>query len=574
MTAVLRSVKFLNFTAPTSENTHSYFNKVPSQYWQLKHYLSFCLKNDEVILPWSTVYDAWQTSLNFISKNCNKRFPGCVSSFCTELCNICNTYEGSVVLENCEKFYEEFYQRSIDLQFAERLRLLEFTIFSEHNLTKYLRKSDKKRIGEDNEEPSSFSEKRIRREEYNVDNYVLKDHTAISFSDEESETEEISQPVTEQEENSPFNTWILTTGKNVSQVLEDFRSKIPKPKAYLYPAFFGILDLSGEDTEVKKLFTDDEWSEMKNDFSKTVEFKDIKDNNKPEGANNSGGENTTTTSDTNKNTTTNTSNEAKQRSQEEMLYDLFDKIQEAIRKKPDDLITAIEKCTIEGNPKINSIRRLIQTYAYNLERLQTSITKAIGEIQSIASAFITNSMKKPTDRSLIGQKCDFRVTSDGFEMVIGLRSGGLPEACKSKKLDDKIDLMVAMRDVLLQEAIENNGVECIDFKQLYTIGVHSYGFFYNVYAMDWKSRGLWRLGLLKKTKLPQSNLQLLIIEKLVVTLLRIESTLNHIETIRNDLVMKASRLHRKGRTSIILKQYAVCEQRVRRIRILKDLYKD
>lgn len=40
--------------------------------------------------------------------------------------------------------------------------------------------------------------------------------------------------------------------------------------------------------------------------------------------------------------------------------------------------------------------------------------------------------------------------------------------------------------------------------------------------MDWKSRGLWRLGLLKKTKLPQSNAQLLMIEKLVVTLLRIE----------------------------------------------------
>ena len=48
------------------------------------------------------------------------------------------------------------------------------------------------------------------------------------------------------------------------------------------------------------------------------------------------------------------------------------------------------------------------------------------------------------------------------------------------------------------------------------------GFYYNVYAMDWRAKGLWRLGLLKKTKLPQSNGQLLIIEKLVTTLLRIE----------------------------------------------------
>jgi hypothetical protein len=41
------------------------------------------------------------------------------------------------------------------------------------------------------------------------------------------------------------------------------------------PIFFGILDLSSEDEEIKKLFTDDEWSEMKSDFNKMVEFKDI-----------------------------------------------------------------------------------------------------------------------------------------------------------------------------------------------------------------------------------------------------------------------------------------------------------
>ena len=41
------------------------------------------------------------------------------------------------------------------------------------------------------------------------------------------------------------------------------------------PTFFGILDLSGEDTEVKELFTDEEWCEMISDFSKTVTFHDI-----------------------------------------------------------------------------------------------------------------------------------------------------------------------------------------------------------------------------------------------------------------------------------------------------------
>ncbi|CAG8621377.1 1146_t:CDS:10 [Ambispora gerdemannii] len=604
MTAVLRTKAYLGYTVPEENNTHIYFKKAEAQFWKLKHYLEFRLKSDEIILPWSTVYNDWQNSLNLIAKNSIRKAPGCITIFCKDLLEICKTFEGFTIRKSCEELYNEFYQLSLDKQISERIRLLDSTIFTERKFSEFLRNaSSKKRIGEDNEEASSSSEKRVRYEEYNVDNVPselfkghkvydyddeISDVKTMNFSNEESETEEISQPEVVQVESSPFNAWILSTGKNVSQVLENFRSTIPKSKAYLYPAFFGILDLSGEDTEVKKLFTDDEWSEMKNDFRKTVELKDIKeDDNKPEETNNSGGGNNTTTN-----------NEAKRQSQEEMLYDLFDKIQEAIRKKPDDLITAIEKCKIEGNSKINSIRRLIQTYAYNLERLQTSISEAMfsnnftnmltkgiltyhqkfkydeGEIQSISSAFITNSTKKPTDRSLIGQKYDFRVTCDRFEMVIGLRSGGLPEACESKKWDDKIDLMVAMRDVLLQEAIENNGVECTDFKQLYTIGVHSYGFFYNVYAMDWKSRGLWRLGLLKKTKLPQSNAQLLMIEKLVMTLLRIELTLNHIETIRNDLAVKALRLHKKRCTSVVLKQYAVCEQHLRRIRILKDIYKD
>ncbi|CAG8816509.1 4049_t:CDS:2, partial [Gigaspora rosea] len=58
------------------------------------------------------------------------------------------------------------------------------------------------------------------------------------------------------------------------------------------------------------------------------------------------------------------------------------------------------------------------------------------------------------------------------------------------------------------------------------------------------ANNLWRLNLLKKIKFPQSNDQLLMLEKLVVSLLRVESTLNNIEMIRNDLAVKAARLHR------------------------------
>jgi len=86
---------------------------------------------------------------------------------------------------------------------------------------------------------------------------------------------------------------------------------------------------------------------------------------------------------------------------------------------------------------------------------------------------------RPTDRSLIGQKVDFRISKDQFELLIGLRSGGLPPAPKSKKWMDKVDLAVALRDVLINEGIENNGVDPNKFRNLFTLGVHTFSKFNN-----------------------------------------------------------------------------------------------
>ncbi|CAJ0764176.1 22701_t:CDS:2, partial [Entrophospora sp. SA101] len=159
---------------------------------------------------------------------------------------------------------------------------------------------------------------------------------------------------------------------------------------------------------------------------------------------------------------------------------------------------------------------------------------------SLASAMIANLNKKLVDRSLIGQRCDFRITCDGFEAVIGLRSGGLPKACSSKRWNDKVDLMVAMRDVLLQEAIENNGVGCKDFRKLFLLQ-------------------LVCIGLEGKRTVAVRPLE------------EDKSTLNHIVTIRDELVVKASQLHRDRCSLVHSKPYTFAEQgRVRRKRIQKD----
>ncbi|CAG8518728.1 10991_t:CDS:2 [Acaulospora colombiana] len=94
---------------------------------------------------------------------------------------------------------------------------------------------------------------------------------------------------------------------------------------YILPAYFGILDLFGEDVEVKNLFTDEEWNEMNQDFKSNANLNGLEDE------------------------------------QERPLYELMDKIAEVLRKKPSDLIISIENCVIEGNMKVNVIRRLIQT---------------------------------------------------------------------------------------------------------------------------------------------------------------------------------------------------------------------
>lgn len=102
---------------------------------------------------------------------------------------------------------------------------------------------------------------------------------------------------------------------------------------------------------------------MKSDFDQTVEFKEIDDKND--------------------------------------LCDLFDKIQEAINNEVDDIITNVEKCIIEGKPKINLIRRLITNYSYQLARLQSSVSEASFSnhfTNMISKGILTYDMKSIYDK--------------------------------------------------------------------------------------------------------------------------------------------------------------------------------
>lgn len=145
---------------PEEYHTHSYFKRIEANFWQLKHYLNFRLKNDEIIVPWNIVYDDWKSSLNLISRSSIKKIPSSITSFCKELLEICETFEGSAVRQSCEEFYNEFYQLNLDKQITERIKVLDTSIFSDRKSSKLLRNaSNKKRSSESNKASSNCHEK-------------------------------------------------------------------------------------------------------------------------------------------------------------------------------------------------------------------------------------------------------------------------------------------------------------------------------------------------------------------------------------------------------------------------------
>ncbi|EXX54809.1 hypothetical protein RirG_231070 [Rhizophagus irregularis DAOM 197198w] len=153
----------------------------------------------------------------------------------------------------------------------------------------------------DNNEVFSIEPNIVLTDNNNDDHMVFLNH-------EEYSEEEIS---TDKTLDDSSTKWILSSGRDVNEILSKYREKIPRAKAYLYPAYFGILDLSGEDIEVKSLFTDDEWNEMIRDFNNNVNLSDLGDE------------------------------------QERPFYELMDQIAEVLKKKPSDLITGIESCVIK-----------------------------------------------------------------------------------------------------------------------------------------------------------------------------------------------------------------------------------
>ncbi|CAG8631288.1 7448_t:CDS:10, partial [Ambispora leptoticha] len=346
-------------------------------------------------------------------------------------------------------------------------------------------------------------------------------------------------------------SWVLKSGTNVGDELAKYVKTIPEAHKCLNLAYWNILDLT-EDTPIKPFFSTEDWEEINESFKKEVKLveSDIPD----------------------------------------VVEYFFDEVEKVSKKNDEYIINAIDDLTpemIEKNRKVkfsdedkeifNGLRRAVITYAENLKDLEVPISEAdfdnsfpnmltkrflnkrdlkmdVGEIACWASARRRNEGRSIVLRARIGQKCDFRGTLknsiNNLESIIGLRSGGLPVAHRKKIHEDRVDLSVAMRDVLYDFFKTNPNASGNELHSAYVLGIQSWGWIHETYGMDCKATNVLRLGRLSQKKMPNTLKTLAILEGFYATMSDIKSTLKIICDHTNSVSLSDSRLHRERKRKI------------------------
>ncbi|CAB5190471.1 unnamed protein product [Rhizophagus irregularis] len=328
------------------------------------------------------------------------------------------------------------------------------------------------------------------------------------------------------EESKPMSStcqrpWVLRSGTNVGDKLSSCVKTIPEAQKCLNLAYWNILDLT-EDTQIKSLFSTNDWEEMVESFNNEVKLveSDFLD----------------------------------------VVEYFFDEVGQITKKDDKDIINAIDRLTpeiIETNRKIklsdeeknviSILRRAVVTYAENLERVDLPISEA-----DFDNAFPNMLAKRFLNRDgcwgncMLG--CDFRGTLkksiNRLEALIGLRSGGLPEPRRKKIYEDKVDLSVAMRDVLYTFFRENSNAPSSEIHSTFVFGIHSWGWVHNIYGMDCKATNILRLGSISHSKMPNTLKMLPVLESFYVLFTDLQDTLSTICEHTNSVSLAHSLIHR------------------------------
>ncbi|CAG8635478.1 9546_t:CDS:2, partial [Funneliformis caledonium] len=499
--------------------------KVEAENWKLKHYLNYRLENENVIPPWLTVYNDWESSLEIIKKTNNKKIPVSIRSFCEELSNV-NTFEGSSIMKSCMEWYDDFHDRYFDLQLAERAQYIERNIYSSQKVSKWLRgRTSEKRRSQNGEATLSknevANEQKRRSEQLTEDlmeESIEETNKSILLFDESCENDlvesidelslgkEISLPISKKkiDVSKQDNFW-----QGISEKFVRYQNKIPQTRKIITLGYWGIFDLTQESFHGCTEFSQSEIDKISQDFSDHVHWS-------PEPA-------------------------------PEYLQKYFESncdpskignIEDYATFENLHMNIKFAICHMSSVKGAKTEESLKFTTMYPL--FNASWIHHWGEVQAIGSKEARNEDANPFVKARIGRKVDMKGvltrTSNKFEALYGEVAGGLSSigislASRKKKYFDKIKLAVLMRDSL-NHVLKEWRYLCDDQrKEIIVFGWTLAGLDLSLYALDWAGDGIYRFGRIDHCSFPLNKESSILFEDVFCLLKELERKLSETETL-------------------------------------------
>ncbi|TPX64347.1 hypothetical protein SpCBS45565_g05942 [Spizellomyces sp. 'palustris'] len=371
-----------------------------------------------------------------------------------------------------------------------------------------------------------------------------------------------------------FMEWTLKSGKNVLQTINDARSKLNDKHREISLIWWGIIDVSGADKVIAgkhfaekdisclftnsraDIFTFEELEEMRVDFYQEVELESL------------------------------------EKEKRTLLENISDDIQEKVDGSWDDFDDLLDKIEEKRYDKWgNKIRRVYQECLQNLMALQRHAEHASectvdqkmtafmiktlvdpyqqlwktdeGEVQSLGSMLARNTARSADIKNVAGQKCDLRIiladSDHRLEGLVALRSGGFPKPGFGKFHSDRVDLAVCLRDILFTFLSDHQGCDPAEVSQLFVLGSQGYDYWQTVYAMRWRTAGIFMLGTLRRAKHPGTIKSVATAVDIIYLNLRIEKTLHTIGRIADRITKTKSKLAVRGRRETFGPSFAATE---------------
>ncbi|CAG8569521.1 3942_t:CDS:10 [Funneliformis mosseae] len=310
----------------------------------------------------------------------------------------------------------------------------------------------------------------------------------------------------------------MIDGVDVSKCFTSLRQCLLKKSPEVHPPYWGVLDLTGQHKPTKEMYLR-KWNYLINDFRVDVGWKMIG------------------------------------LDQSELCF--FDNMEDLGVRQTLPILNAhltilksyLEHLKLPLNEGELMIRFVAPVFNMSLDPNQEKFRKLWSEQQLIASQERRRESQDPNnERARAGQKTDIIIdlpTGPALEGFICEVSGGLPAGCPKKIWTDKLKLMVGMRDMINRIIKTFPGLPSTDYMKVVVFGCQVIGLQMNLYAMDVRTPGIYRFGIVDKASLPASAKELPTYEAVHVMLRSLEHRLSNLTDYCTALKIKHAKLRRK-----------------------------